>query len=103
VDLLADQSREGKQCPVHVHVRSGAQAQLQDPLVALEAKIKSVEEKPQELEERKRAFEDKTPEGEWSQNVLYIEEKKRLTVLETRLAGLEVEERELRRQASATK
>lgn len=77
--------------------------QAQDPeLVALEVKINKLEGKIKKLDEQIEAFENKTPEeAKRSVNASYIEDKKRLTILEKRLTGLEADRRQLRASASA--
>ena len=73
----------------------------QDPLRIVESDITDVKRKIDNLESKITAFEnDKSPKDEISRNE-NLEDKKRLTALENRLAGLEVRRDRLEAQALA--
>ena len=73
----------------------------QDPLSIVESDITDVKRKIDNLESKITAFEnDKSPKDEISRNE-NLEDKKRLTALENRLAGLEVRRDRLEAQALA--
>ena len=73
----------------------------QDPLSIVEGEIEEVKEEKRELKSKITAFEnDKSPKDETSRNE-NLEDKKRLTALESQLAELLAERKSLRAQASA--
>jgi hypothetical protein len=75
-----------------------------DPLVVLEEKIREVEDEKKEVVKNIKAFENNIIVKDKVSKLCYIEDKKRLTILENRLAGLEAERRQrLEAQASSRK
>jgi hypothetical protein len=79
-----------------------AEGQDRDPLVAIEEEIREVKDEKKEVVKNIKAFENNKTEKDKVSKQSYIEDKKRLTALENRLAGLEEERREARRERLET-
>ena len=73
----------------------------QDPLITTEREITELKEEKRELKSKIRAFQkDKSPKDKTSRNE-NLEDIRRLTALENRLAGLEARRERLEAQVSA--